>query len=746
MKKPMRIRKALVASVSFFTLVPMLIAMAVSVVLFHMETSSRIRSENMRVAQTVSSAVELFLVRPLVMLKHVRDVVEGSGRFEEKRVEGVVNSVLEDDPLFESVLFLGENGKLMGAAGPMAMAHDHPHRQNYSSSELFRLVRQEGRAFWSEPYVSLRSGESVISLALPWKGGVIMGIMNLSYFCKLVEPTRASSGAYAFIVSPAGRLIAHPDRTLLGEKEAFISIPQIIAGLHGTSGTYSFNLGERSVIGSVLPFASNGWVIVSVHDKEMAFAPLQKLERLLALLTLLVLLTALALVYRRIGKITAPFLALTESSRQLAAGEEVRERLEFSAYLEIHDLYDNFQSMATAVRSRERELQDRNEELAVAEEELRHQVDEYLRTQEELRSEKKKLESILACMGEGLSIQDRNLKVMLQNSAHREMVGDFTGRSCYEMYDRSDEPCVNCPVLAAFKDGATHVVLHQVMKGETIHYLEVTASPLKDSSGEIVGGIEIVRDVTGRIVSEKEILRLNQELEARVIQRTSELEAANRELESFSYSVSHDLRAPLRHISSFSSILSSEHGDRLSGEAKHLLGRIVAGCEKMGRLIDDLLELSYVSRHGLKRGEVDLSRIARRILTSLQEISPERGVEVEIDEGIVAKGDERLLEIVMTNLLDNAWKYTSRKEGALIRFGMQMIAGKPVFYVRDNGAGFDKSYSDKLFVPFSRLHGQEFEGTGIGLAIVQRVIHRHGGKIWADSVEGEGATFYFTLG
>jgi PAS domain S-box-containing protein len=746
MNKPMRIRKALIASVSFFTLVPMLIAMVVSVVLFHLETSSRIRQENLKVAQTVATAVELFLSRPVVMLKHVRDVVDGTPNLGEKRLQTLVEGVLEDDPLFETILLLDERGNLQGAAGPeSATVPGSATKQNYASSELFKKVRQTGRVVWSEPFVSLKSGESVISVALPWKGGAIAGTMNLSYLCKLVEPTRTSTNAYAFIVSPAGRLIAHPDKALVGEKEAFISLPQITAGFQGTSGTYSFKLGDRKVIGSVLPFAQNDWVIVSVHDRELAFAPLMEMERLLAILAFFVLAGALGLVYVKIGKITAPLLALTESSRQLAEGKEVQERIEFSAYLEIHDLYDNFQGMAMAVKARERDLQERNEELAVTEEELRHQVDEYLRIHDELRAEKKKLESVLASMGEGLSIQDRNLKVVLQNDAHLEMIGDFTGRSCFEMYDHRDGPCDNCPVQAAFQDGSTHVVLRQVKKTDGMHYFEVTASPLRDASGAITGGIEIVRDVTGRITAEKEIRRLNQELEERVIQRTAELEIAIRELESFSYSVSHDLRAPLRHISSFSSILSSEHSGQLDGEGQHLLGRIIAGCEKMGRLIDDLLELSYVSRHELKNEQVNLTRIARRIAGSLSEHTPERRVRFEIAEELSTYGDERLLEIVLNNLLENAWKYTSRKDESLIQFGSQRLAARQVFFVKDNGAGFDKSYADKLFTPFSRLHGPEFEGTGIGLAIVQRVIHRHGGKIWADAAEGEGATFYFTL-
>lgn len=746
MKKPMRLRKALLASVSFFTLVPMMVAMAVSVGLFHYETTSRIRQENLKVAQTVGTAVDLFLSRPVVQLRHVRKLIDDGGPYEAKRLKASIEGVMGDDPLFESIMLLDAEGNLVAMAGPVtAEQNGKAQKQDYSASEVFKRVRESGRTCWSEPFVSLKSGESVISVALPWNGGVVVGNMNLSYLCKLVEPTRTTSNAYAFIISPAGRLIAHPDRALVGEKEAFISLPQITAGFQGTSGTYSFELGERKVIGSVVPFAQNDWVIVSVHDRELAYAPLREMERLLLLLMFAVLAGATFLAYRKVGQLTAPILALTESSRQLAAGEDVQERMEFSAYHEIHDLYDNFQSMAEAVRARERDLQERNRELAVVEDELRRQIDEYLRTHEELRGEKKKLESILASMGEGLSIQDRNLVVMLQNNAHRKMVGDFVGRPCYEMFNHNDRPCENCPVLAAFGDGNNHVVLRQIYGEDGIRYLEVSASPYRDASGELVGAIEIVRDVTSRIMAEKEIRRLNQDLEERVVQRTAELELANRELESFSYSVSHDLRAPLRHISSFSSILLNEHSGELNAEGRHLLSRIIAGCEKMGLLIDDLLELSYVSSHELKNTTVDLSRIARKIAGSLRERDPERRVRFEIADDLTTYGDERLLEVVLSNLLDNAWKYTSQVEEGLIQFGIQRLAARPVFFVKDNGAGFNKSYADKLFTPFSRLHGHEFEGTGIGLAIVQRVIHRHGGKVWADSVEGEGATFYFTI-
>ena len=205
-------------------------------------------------------------------------------------MNAIMKSAMETDPLFESVQLIDAEGRLAGSAGPEGTdPEDAMKKQNFLDSALFKKVTADKRIAWSEPFVSLRSGASVVSIGMPWKGGMIVGTMNLSYLCKMVEPTRTSLNAYAFIVSPAGRLLAHPDRALVGEKEAFISIPQITAGFQGTGGTYAFTLTGRKVIGTVLPFSHNDWVIVSVHDKEQSFATLYRLEKLLALLAVAVL-------------------------------------------------------------------------------------------------------------------------------------------------------------------------------------------------------------------------------------------------------------------------------------------------------------------------------------------------------------------------------------------------------------------------------------------------------------------------
>jgi PAS domain S-box-containing protein len=254
-------------------------------------------------------------------------------------------------------------------------------------------------------------------------------------------------------------------------------------------------------------------------------------------------------------------------------------------------------------------------------------------------------------------------------------------------------------------------------------------------------------DITARKQAEVELQQYREHLEELVEARTDALGVANRELEAFSYSVSHDLRAPLRAIDGFSRILIEDYGARLDAEACGYLGRVRKAVQRMGVLIDELLELSRLGRAGMHMAAVDLSCLAAEVTEQLRTGDPARTVQVKIASGVNARGDEQLLRLLLQNLLGNAWKYTHLKEHAWVEFGATTQGEETVYYVRDNGAGFDMAYADKLFQPFQRLHrSEEFEGTGVGLAIVARIIKRHAGRVWAEGKVGEGATFYFTLG
>jgi len=245
---------------------------------------------------------------------------------------------------------------------------------------------------------------------------------------------------------------------------------------------------------------------------------------------------------------------------------------------------------------------------------------------------------------------------------------------------------------------------------------------------------------------EEELARHRDRLEELVRERTAELAAANKELEAFSYSVSHDLRAPLRSIDGFSQALLEDYLDRLDERGKDYLRRVSAASRRMARLIDGVLSLSRLTRAEMRRETVDLSALARGIAADLRAAQPQRQVEIVIQEGLVGEADPRLLQVVLENLLGNAWKFTGKTPHARIEFGVTQVDGQPAYFVRDNGVGFDMAYADKLFGAFQRLHTtEEFEGDGIGLATVQRIIRRHGGRVWAEGAVGQGATFYFTL-
>ena len=271
--------------------------------------------------------------------------------------------------------------------------------------------------------------------------------------------------------------------------------------------------------------------------------------------------------------------------------------------------------------------------------------------------------------------------------------------------------------------------------------IAITSIPEQDRT------VAYIRDISERKAHEMQNRRMTEELEQRVQERTAQLEVANKEMEAFSYSVSHDLRAPLRSIDGFSRVLSEDYQDKLDESGKYYLSRIQLGAQRMGNLIDDLLKLSKSNRSELTVSDCDLSRLCSRVAGDLADLKPERRVEVSIQPGLLVQADNHLMRVVLENLLGNAWKFTSKADHPRIEVGeTSSHSGERTFYIRDNGAGFDMAHADKLFNAFQRLHATtDFEGTGIGLAIVQRILHRHGGRIWAEGEVGKGATFFFMI-
>jgi PAS domain S-box-containing protein len=291
------------------------------------------------------------------------------------------------------------------------------------------------------------------------------------------------------------------------------------------------------------------------------------------------------------------------------------------------------------------------------------------------------------------------------------------------------------------------VEMRTVWPDGTLHWVGVRGRAFYGKAGQPLSMRGVAIDITDRKIAQLELQKLNEELEDRVRQRTSELETMNKEASAFSYSVSHDLRAPLRTMAGFSQALLEDHAERMDERGLHYLTRIQAAAQRMGDLIDALLSLSRLTRAEMEIKPADLSAIAQAVVSGLRDSDRSRKVEVKIEPGLCARGDQRLLQVALQNLISNAWKFTLHSERPTIEVGRLNDRPSPVYFVRDNGAGFDMQYANQLFAPFQRLHTEaEFAGTGIGLATVQRVILRHHGRIWAEAAEGKGATFFFELG
>ncbi len=385
------------------------------------------------------------------------------------------------------------------------------------------------------------------------------------------------------------------------------------------------------------------------------------------------------------------------------------------------------------------------------------------RAYEDLRASRKALaerEAFLSrtldSIGDAVIVCDAEGRITRINPVAEALTGwsqsEVAGRPLAEVFSivhARTRKAVENPVARVLREGeavglANHTVLIDRQGNE--HHIADSAAPIRDAEGQVQGVILVFRDVTDEYRLQETLRRYSDELERSVAERTAELTHLNEELESFSYAVSHDLRAPLRSISGFARILQEDNREQLDEEGRDALDRITRAAGYMSELIDALLVLSRVGRRELRHQPVDISTMAEEILAGLAAASPERSVAWQVAENLQAEGDPELLRVLLDNLLGNAWKYTGRTEQARIEVdAFEDEAGWRWFRICDNGCGFDPARAERLFRPFQRLHGDEYEGTGVGLATVLRIVRRHGGEIRAEGRPGAGACFLFTL-
>jgi PAS domain S-box-containing protein len=395
----------------------------------------------------------------------------------------------------------------------------------------------------------------------------------------------------------------------------------------------------------------------------------------------------------------------------------------------------------------------RTQALAEANQDLQTEIAERLQMEKNLQESEEKYRKLVELCPDAIFVQNEGKFVYVNNAAieffgaisSQELLGQSIDNFLAPETQNKIDECIR---LLIEENRLIPLSEEKWLRVDgSIIYGELAAIPFayKDEFTVQV----VIRDITDRKLAEDKIRQLNAELEGRVIERTAQLEAANKELEAFSYSVSHDLRSPLRSIDGFSQALIEDYGDELDAVGRDYLQRVRKAAQRMAELIDDMLHLSRVTRSEMHYEKVDLSELATEIASELQNTQPDRQVEFAIAPDLVATGDKQLLKILLENLLGNAWKFTAKHQKARIEFGITQCNNNCTnctYFVRDDGAGFDMAYVNKLFGAFQRLHAiTDFEGSGIGLATVQRIVRRHGGRIWAKGAVEQGATFFFSL-
>ena len=371
-------------------------------------------------------------------------------------------------------------------------------------------------------------------------------------------------------------------------------------------------------------------------------------------------------------------------------------------------------------------------------------ITERKRAEREIVEAQEQWEKSFDAIHDAIFIIDKDYRVVRYNKAFAELLGgheEIAGRHCYELVHDAGAPPSFCVTGNAIREGEG--VRAEIFEAHLEKYLAVSADPSFGPDGEFEFAIHMMRDITDRKRAEEELKLRGEELERAIL----ELQGVNKELEAFSYSVSHDLRAPLRAIEGFSGMLKEKQGAQLDAEGNRLLDVILGNTAHMGELIEDLLALSRTGRQELRTVPLDMKELASEVCEELRTEHPDRELEFRVGELPAARGDRTLTRQVLVNLVSNSVKFTAGEEKAVIDVGsIGKDRGNNVYFVKDNGAGFDMKYSDRLFRVFQRLHStDDFEGTGVGLAIVQRIVHRHGGQVWAEGEVGRGATFYFTL-
>lgn len=745
------------------------------------------RNEQALVVRTIARMGDGYLDETRVILKNLGAVILTLPADDRTRL---LEETYRSYPRFITLYLLDANGIVLdeqqSGRAQSVLGFD------FSGETYFKAVSRSLHPYFSSTFFSLAADDVAVIVAQPiLSGGTLQGILvgelNLYNLQETIQRMSVREEDMVFVVDEAANLIAHPDRNLVRQQVNMGDSPFIRAGFSVALVEF-VRLGDTWVLASAAPMR-NGWVVVTTRPVWQAIRLLVLLVGIYLLFFLLsgiVFFVGLRSIASQIG---APIARLAERADSASRGQygSLEDASDRGNYRELRTLVESFDRMLATIEARTLDLLTANEK-------LERELEERQRIEAELRRSEVRYRGLFENSPVAIWEEDFSEAKFFLDMHHErygddwesflaenpEALVDLTGKiriisanRTAQIFDGLDVWKGSVSVLSdifpesppdsfrkeleALWYGLDSIEFESEIfdsRGRALHViLKWSALPDYQSSYDRV--LVLLVDITARRQAELALEQHREHLEELVEERTRELTRANAELESFAYTVSHDLRAPLRHILGFSGILLSDYSPHLDEQGQKALANIREGALNLNRMLEGLLQLSRASRGELYFSDVNLSVLAAEILQNLADSDPNRIVDFRICPDCVTRGDERLLRVVLQNLLENAWKFTGKNQQTLIEFSALDKKDYPagmdvksiIFYLRDNGVGFDMRYADKLFTPFQRFHSQDdFSGTGIGLATVQRIIVRHNGNIWCESKLGEGTTFYFRLG